>query len=55
MTKLTLISITFRQNSLSEFHQCKTVSGKTVVPQSIINQMLDKLGCTQRGQTYSIG
>jgi len=55
-TKLTTVTVTFRgrkENIFCEGVVCE--DGKTRVDPKIITAALKKLGCEERGQTYSMG
>lgn len=52
--KLTAITVIFKGKSKTEFHMCEMINGKAIANESIINHMLDSMGC-QNGQTYSLG
>lgn len=54
MTKFTAVSVWFRGYRTVEFHHLPVENGKTILPASILNAMLDRLG-VRRGDTYAIG
>jgi len=54
-TKLTLVSVTFKGTLLSMFVDAPIIEGQAVVSSSLINKMLENLGCWDRGLTYSVG
>lgn len=53
--KLTLVSINFNNRKLALFVNAPIVNGKAIVSNQLINAMLDAIGCSERGLTYSIG
>ncbi len=52
--KLTLVSISFSNRKLALFVNAPMINGKAIVSDQLINSMLDAIGCSQRGLTYSI-
>lgn len=54
MTKFTTVSVWFRGYRTVEFHHLPVVNGKAILPASILNAMLDRIG-VRRGDTYSLG
>ena len=55
MTKLTLVSVSAKGRKNRRFVRVSYVEGKAVVPQTIINEMLQEIGITERGVTYTVG
>lgn len=53
--KLTLVSISFSNRKLALFVNAPMINGKAIVSDQLINSMLDAIGCSERGLTYSIG
>lgn len=57
--KLTAVSLSFRGRTIQAFVPCEVVweKGKEVTrcPPHIVEGMLQQIGCTGRGQTYSMG
>lgn len=54
-TKLTLVSVSSNGRQISCFVNLAVVNGRAVASQQLINNMLSEIGCTNRGQTYSVG
>lgn len=54
MTKFTAVSVWFRGYRHVEFHYLPVENGKTILPASILNSILDRLDA-RHGDTYSIG
>lgn len=54
-TKLTLVSVSSNGRQISCFVNLVCVNGRAVASQQLINNMLSEIGCTSRGQTYSVG
>lgn len=53
-TKLTMISIRFQGRLHWFFVNAKIVNGKTVVAESVLEELLDGIG-VRRGDTYTLG
>ena len=55
-TKLTLVTMGHGRRKLTAFvplmHNEK---GQAVLPEAVMNRMLDDIGCTMRGQTFTVG
>jgi predicted phage tail protein len=55
-TKLTAISVTYKNKRVTKFVQCEYVNGKAILSQEQLNRILsDAFGTIPRGATYSIG
>lgn len=54
-TKLTLISVSSNGRQISRFVNLPCVNSRAVASQQLIDHMLSEIGCSGRGQTYSVG
>jgi hypothetical protein len=55
MLKLTMVSISAHGKRITRFLQLPAdVNGRAHLPGSMLNRMLDELGC-RRGDTFSVG
>lgn len=53
--KLTLVSVSFHGHQISKFVNTQMINEKAVVPMSVINEMLEEIGCFDHGLTFTIG
>ena len=53
--KLTMVSVSFNGKRRTEFIRLPQVDGKPVLSRNRLEQILKRVGCTQRGQIYTIG
>lgn len=53
--KLTLVNVSYNGKQHQEFIMCRMEDGKAVLSMERLNKILDKLGCRNRGATFSIG
>ena len=55
-TKLTLVSIGHGRRKITAFVPLlHNEQGQAVLPEPVMNRMLDDIGCTMRDQTFTVG